>query len=159
MGKQHQYTLTTRWEGNTGQGTRSYRSFERSHVIGAKGKPSILASSDPAFRGDPTRYNPEELLVASLSGCHMLWYLHLCAEAGVVVVDYTDEATGTMIETAYGGGYFSEVTLHPVVVVAESSMVDKANALHEQANRMCFIANSCNFPVHHQPTCRVEASL
>lgn len=153
MAREHQYALTTRWTGNTGTGTNSYRSYERSHTISAENKPEILASSDPSFRGDKTRYNPEELLVASLSSCHMLSYLHLCAVAGVVVLDYTDTATGTMVETPDGGGHFSEVTLYPAVIVAEPSMVEKANALHQQANTLCFIANSCNFPVHHKPSC------
>lgn len=154
MAKQHQYEIKTTWTGNTGEGTSGYRGYERSHVISAANKPDIPGSSDPAFRGDKTRYNPEELLVASLSTCHMLWYLHVCTDAGVVVVDYTDTAKGTMVETADGGGHFTEVTLYPSVVVADASMVEKANALHQKANQLCFIANSCNFPVHHQPTCR-----
>ena len=155
MAKEHHYSLTVSWTGNTGTGTSDYRSYERSHSILAGNKPEILASSDPSFRGDKTRYNPEELLVGSLSSCHMLSYLHLCAVAGVIVLDYTDTATGTMVETPDGGGHFSEVTLHPVVTVSESSMVEKANALHHQANKLCFIANSCNFPVHHKPACHV----
>ncbi|GAB4050956.1 OsmC family protein [Spirosoma litoris] len=155
MAKQHQYNLTITWTGNKGEGTSTYRGYDRSHTISAENKSDILASSDPAFRGDKTRYNPEELLVASLSSCHMLWYLHLCAEAGIVVVEYTDKAAGTMVETSDGGGHFTEVTLYPLVVVAEESMIAKANELHHQANKLCFIAKSCNFPVHHQPTCRV----
>ncbi|MFD2933119.1 OsmC family protein [Spirosoma flavum] len=156
MAKEHHYALTIKWNGNLGEGTNSYRSYERSHVISAENKPEIIASSDPAFRGDKTKYNPEELLVASLSSCHMLSYLHLCAEAGVTVIEYTDKATGTMVQTPDGGGHFSEVTLYPVVIVTEPAMVNKANGLHHQANKLCFIANSCNFPVHHQPTCLVE---
>lgn len=156
MAKQHQYALTIEWTGNTGEGTASYRSYERSHRISAGNKPAILASSDPAFRGDRTCYNPEELLVAALASCHMLSYLHLCAVAGIVVTAYADSATGTMVETPDGGGHFTEVTLNPTVVVTELWMVDKANALHHQANQLCFIANSCKFPVHHQPTCRVR---
>lgn len=116
----------------------------------------VEASSDPAFRGDSTKYNPEELLVASLSSCHMLSYLHLCTVAGVVVTAYTDNATGIMEQTPDGGGHFTEVTLNPVVVVSDESMVNKANELHHQANQLCFIANSCNFPVVHKPTCEVK---
>lgn len=153
MAKQHQYALTIQWTGNTGEGTSTYRSYERSHIISVDNKPDILGSSDPSFRGDRTKYNPEELLVASLSSCHMLSYLHLCAVAGVIVIDYTDKATGILVETPDGGGHFNEVTLHPHVVVAESSMIAKANELHHQANKLCFIANSCNFPVQHEPTC------
>ncbi|QKZ14968.1 OsmC family protein [Spirosoma sp. KUDC1026] len=156
MAKEHQYTVTTNWTGNTGTGTRSYQSYERNYVVSVENKPAIPGSSDPSFRGDRTRYNPEELLVASLSTCHMLWYLHLCAEAGVVVTDCVDKATGIMIETPDGSGRFTEVTLHPTVTVADASMIAQANALHEPANRKCFIANSCNFPVHHQPVCLGE---
>lgn len=156
MSKQHIYNLTTKWTGNTGTGTSAYRAYERSHTIQAENKADILLSSDPAFRGDKTRHNPEDLLVASVSSCHMLWYLHLCSEAGVVVADYTDNATGIMEETADGGGRFVEITLHPVVTVTDASMIDKANALHHEANKFCFIANSLNFPVKHEPVCRVR---
>jgi organic hydroperoxide reductase OsmC/OhrA len=153
----HEYALTTRWTGNTGKGTASYQSYERSHVIQADGKAAIPGSSDPSFRGDKTRYNPEEMLVASLSSCHMLWYLHLCSAAGIIVVDYVDHATGTMVETSDGGGYFSSVTLHPEVTITDASLTEQANALHEEANRLCFIANSVKFPVHHVPLCKTQA--
>ncbi|MBD2703302.1 OsmC family protein [Spirosoma sp. BT702] len=153
MAKQHYYNLTITWTGNTGEGTSGYRSYERTHIISSENKPDIPGSSDPSFRGDKTRYNPEEMLVASISTCHMLWFLHLCAEAGVVVISYTDSPKGTMVETADGGGHFDNVTLYPNVVVADVTMIDKANELHHRANKLCFIANSCNFPIHHQPTC------
>ena len=156
MMKNHQYKATISWTGNLGTGTSTYKAFSRNHEINIDGKPTIPGSSDPSFRGDGTRYNPEELLVASLSSCHMLWYLHLCSEAGVVVVDYTDNATGTMAETPDGSGYFTEVTLYPMVVVRDASMVNKANELHHEANKYCFIANSCNFPVLHKPVCKVH---
>jgi organic hydroperoxide reductase OsmC/OhrA len=156
MHSQHQYALTLQWTGNKGKGTSNYRAYDRSHTISVSNKAEILGSSDPAFRGDETKHNPEELLVASLSACHMLWYLHLCAEAGVIVVDYTDQATGTMIETAAGGGHFTEVTLRPTVTITDQAMVSKANELHQKANERCYIANSCNFPVYHQPTCRAK---
>ena len=153
MKGQHNYVVKITWTGNTGSGTKDYRSYTRNHIASTPNKPDLLCSSDPAFRGDNTRYNPEELLVASLSGCHMLSYLHLCAVAGVVVVEYKDQASGTMKETPDGGGHFTEVTLYPQVVVSHESMIDKANELHHQANKLCFIANSCNFPVHHKPNC------
>jgi organic hydroperoxide reductase OsmC/OhrA len=156
MEKQHLYHTTIQWTGNSGNGTTGYRAYERDYTIFAEGKPSISGSSDPAFRGDKTRYNPEDLLLASIASCHMLWYLHLCSEAGVIVVDYSDSASGLMIETATGGGRFSAVTLYPVVTVSESSMVDKANELHHKANELCFIANSLNFKVDHQPKCIVK---
>src|SRR5580698_8486421 len=115
MGKKHDYKLIVKWTGNKGTGTSTYTGYERNHSISIEGKPDILGSSDPVFRGDKTRYNPEELLVAALSTCHMLAYLHLCADAGIVVVDYTDNANGIMIETESGSGHFTEVTLNPVV--------------------------------------------
>jgi organic hydroperoxide reductase OsmC/OhrA len=151
----HQYKLSLTWTGNRGEGTASYKSYDRSHEIKAGDKPAIPGSSDPSFRGDPSRYNPEEMLVASLSACHMLWYLHLATTAGVMITAYTDEATGTMEETANGGGRFTEVTLHPVITVKEQSMIAIADTLHEKTNELCFIANSVNFPVHHQPTYQV----
>lgn len=155
MNKTHQYNATITWTGNQGKGTIDYRSYERSHTIAVQGKMPILGSSDPAFRGEADKYNPEELLVASLSSCHMLWYLHLCAEANVIVLDYVDYAAGTMIETAQGGGYFTEVTLNPVVTVADEDMIARANALHVKAHACCFIANSVNFPVKHCPITKV----
>src|SRR5437868_2704219 len=120
MNKQHNYSLTVKWTGNTGTGTSNYKAFERSHSILIDNKTEILGSSDPAFRGDKTKHNPEELLLASVSSCHMLWYLHLCAEAGVIVTDYIDNATGTMMETSNGGGKFTEITLHPMVAIADN---------------------------------------
>ena len=153
---QHHYKLTLAWTGNNGTGTLNYRGYERSHTIHLENKPDLLLSSDPAFRGDKTRHNPEDLLVASLSSCHMLWYLHLCSEAGVVVTDYVDHATGIMTETADAGGRFTEVSLNPVVTITEISMTEKANELHTKANELCFIANSVNFPVRHNATVAVH---
>lgn len=155
MSKSHHYKLKVQWTGNTGQGTAGYRSYERSHLISAENKPEIEASSDQAFRGDASKYNPEELLLASLSGCHMLWFLHLCSDHGIVVTDYTDEPVGTMIETETGGR-FTEVILKPQVKITDATLVDKANALHAEANRFCFVANSVNFPVRHEPICSAK---
>ncbi len=155
MSKTHTYQIQLQWTGNLGKGTANYRAYSRDHELQATGKPVILGSSDPAFRGDSQRYNPEEQLVAALSSCHMLWYLHLCAEAGIVVVDYSDAATGTMLETEDGGGRFVEVTLHPKVSIQQSEMTEKALALHERAHELCFIANSVNFPVLCEGTIEV----
>lgn len=146
--KEHQYTLNLTWTGNQGKGTSSYRAYSRDHEISADGKVIIAGSSDPAFRGDSSKYNPEELLLASLASCHMLWFLHLCAENGLVVTAYQDQPKGIMVETTDGGGRFQEVCLYPVVSLldpAEKSMLD---ALHHRAHDLCFIANSVNFPVH-----------
>ena len=155
--KQHHYQTTLQWTGNTGSGTFNYQTYRRDHeIVGADKAHPILGTSDPAFRGDGTRYNPEELLVASLSACHMLWYLHLCATNDVIVTEYTDAAAGKMEETADGSGKFTEVTLYPKVKVAKAEMIDRANELHRKANQMCFIANSCNFTVRHQPETTVD---
>lgn len=158
MKTEHRYFLTVRWTGNTGSGTASYRSYERAHTIQIQGKPDIEGSSDPSFRGDKSKHNPEEMLLSALSSCHMLSYLHLCAVNGVLVTDYVDQATGTMGETPDGGGHFIQATLHPVVTVANATMIDKANELHKKASELCFIANSVNFPVHHEPVCIIEES-
>jgi len=140
------------WTGNSGTGTTSYRSYERAHDISANGKPTIAGSSDPTFRGDSARWNPEELLVASLSACHKLWYLGLCAQAGVVVTAYEDTAEGSMVEEASGAGHFVSVVLRPHVTISAASDEVKAMELHRQAHGMCFVARSVNFPVTNSPT-------
>ena len=147
MSKQHYYQLKIEWTGNNGTGTSHYKAYERSHTISINNKPDILASSDAPFLGDVTKPNPEDFLLASLSSCHMLWYLHLCADAGIIVVDYVDNPTGVMLQADSGGGYFNEVVLNPIVIVAEKSMIEMANELHKKAHEKCFIANSVNFEV------------
>ncbi|HEU5291441.1 MAG TPA: OsmC family protein [Cyclobacteriaceae bacterium] len=154
--KQHLYKSTVTWTGNKGTGTSDYRSYDRSHTISIDGKPEISGSSDAVFRGEKHKHNPEDLMVAALSGCHMLWYLHLCSDNGVIVIHYSDQATGVMDENNDGSGQFKEVTLYPKVIVKDSSMIEKANALHHDAHKMCFIARSVNFPVHHKPLATVE---
>lgn len=148
----HRYQVNVEWSGNRGVGTAGYAAFSRDHCITATGKPPIDGSSDPAFRGDPARWNPEELLVASLSSCHQLWYLHLCAEAGIIVTAYSDAAEGTMDEAADGAGQFSSVTLHPRVTIAAGGDPSLALALHKAAAAKCFIARSMAFSVLHQPS-------
>jgi organic hydroperoxide reductase OsmC/OhrA len=147
----HRYDVTVTWTGDLGKGTSSYRGYSRSHRVTADGRSPIEGSSDPTFRGDPQRWNPEQLLVASLSQCHLLWYLHLCAEAGVVVTRYVDSPHGTMQESPDCGGRFVEVVLRPEVTVAAADMAERALALHYEAHRKCFVANSVNFPVRHEP--------
>jgi organic hydroperoxide reductase OsmC/OhrA len=150
MARTHAYTATITWTGNTGAGTASYRGYSRDHAIALPGKPTILGSSDPAFRGDPARVNPEEMLVCSLSTCHMLWFLHLACEAGVVVESYIDEPAGEMVEAADGGGQFSRVTLRPLVAISRGNAGRLAD-LHHKAHELCFIARSVNFPVLCEP--------
>ncbi len=155
MAKSHHYAVTVKWTGNTGTGTSGYKNYERRHeILGEDAKPPIPGSSDPTFRGDATRWNPEELLVASLSACHKLWYLHLCATAGIVVVEYVDHAEGFMEETPDGSGRFVRAILRPEVTLAAGSDMKKARELHADAHAKCFIANSVNFPVEHEPQIR-----
>lgn len=155
MLRAHNYEVTVTWTGNSGSGTSSYRDYRRDHDVTAEGRPVIAGSSDPLFRGDRARWNPELELVAALAQCHMLWYLHLCASAGVVVTSYSDDAHGTMAEDAGGGGRFTEAVLRPQVTVASPDMTAAAAALHKEAHARCFIANSVNFPVRHQPVINV----
>lgn len=148
--KDHHYKANISWTGNTGLGTKDYRSYERSHTISIEGKQDILGSSDPAFRGDKSCYSPEDLLLSSISACHMLWYLHLCTTVGVVVTAYEDNAEGTMVETSDGGGYFSGVILKPLITLKDAAMQAKADELHHEANKLCFIANSVKFQILHE---------
>jgi len=152
MPGRHHYELTVEWTGNRGQGTVSYRAYDRDHDIRADGLPTIAGSADRHFHGDRSRWNPEQLLLAATSECHMLSYLHHAAVNDVVVVAYTDHATGVMTEDGRGGGRFTEITLHPTVTVADASMVAAAERLHADANRDCFIAASLNLPVGHDVT-------
>jgi organic hydroperoxide reductase OsmC/OhrA len=150
--REHRYQVTVEWSGNRGTGTSNYSSYSRDHEITAVGKTSISGSSDPAFRGDKTRWNPEELLVASLSACHKLWYIHLCAVAGIAVLAYRDEALGTMVEDEVTGGHFTSVVLRPHVTVREEDDTELALQLHHDAHAKCYVANSVNFPVTHKAT-------
>jgi organic hydroperoxide reductase OsmC/OhrA len=155
----HHYHVETAWTGDQGRGTASYAGYSRDHVLAAPGKPPILGSSDPKFRGDPSRWNPEEMLLASLSACHQLWYLHLCSAARVVVTEYMDEAEGWMTESPDGGGQFTRVLLKPRVTVQEGSDPNRAMELHAQAHALCFIARSMNFPVEHAPEVLVTSPI
>ena len=155
--RRHRYRVEVGWTGDRGEGTASYRGYDRDHEVVAPGKPPIPGSSDPGFRGDPARWNPEELLVASLSQCHMLWYLHLCSVSGVVVVGYRDAAEGVMQERGDGGGSFVSVALRPHVVVTEAGMVETAERLHHDAHEKCFVAGSVAFPVTAEPVTTVAS--
>ena len=156
--KQHHYSVRVTWTGNLGVGTRSYRDYGRDHEISAPGKATIAGSSDPGFRGDAARWNPEELLVASISACHKLWYLHLCSAAGVVVEGYDDQAEGVMAAAADGGGRFVAVVLRPTVTLAPGADADRAARLHHDAHDKCFVANSVNFPVTVEPRFETAAA-
>jgi len=149
MHRKHNYKLSLKWNGNKGSGTSAYNTYSRDYSIIIGNKKTLDGSSDPSFYGDKTKYNPEDMLVAALSSCHMLSYLHVCAVGGVIVIDYEDNATGIMETTPDGGGHFIEVTLNPTVTVADASMIENANKFHKKASELCFIANSVNFPVKH----------
>lgn len=151
MNRVHNYKLAIKWNGNRGLGTSDYKAFDRDYAIQIEHKETLNGSADPTFRGDKTKFNPEDMLLASLSSCHMLSYLHLCSVGGIVVIDYYDTATAVMETRIDGGGHFREVTLNPVVTVADASMIDKAITLHKRASEVCFIANSVNFQIKHIP--------
>ena len=151
-GRAHTYRVMVTWTGNTGTGTATYRGYSRNHDLKVEAKPTISASSDPVFRGDRTRWNPEELLVAALSSCHQLAYLHLCADSGIVVTAYHDHAEGVMREDADGGGHFERVVLRPNVTITDASKADLARELHHRAHDLCFIARSVNFDVACEPS-------
>ena len=151
MKSAHHYAVSVEWTGNRGTGTSAYRAYGRDHVVAAEGKHEIEGSSDRVFFGDRDRWNPEEMLLGALSQCHMLSYLHVATNHGVVVVAYSDDATGVMEETGNGGGHFTSVTLRPHVTVLDESMLETARALHHEASEKCFIAASVNFPVGHEP--------
>jgi organic hydroperoxide reductase OsmC/OhrA len=155
-GRTHEYRVQVEWTGDRGEGTRRYDGYGREHLIRADGKPDVPGSSDPAFRGDPDRWNPEELLVASAAACHKLWYLHLCAVNGVVVTAYLDRAEGAIEDRGEAGGRFVSLTLRPEVTIAAGDP-ETARALHADAHAKCFIANSLNFPVSVEPLIRLEA--
>jgi organic hydroperoxide reductase OsmC/OhrA len=154
----HDYKAHLVWDGNLGTGTTSYQGYGRKYRLEIDGKPDIIGSADPMFRGDANAYNPEDLFVAALSSCHMLSYLALCARTHVNVIAYEDNAVGTLRLTPNGGGIFEGVTLRPVVTLGPGSDEKKAMELHEQAHDLCFIAASVKIPVLHEPTVKVEGA-
>lgn len=149
--RKHHYRTTTRWTGNLGTGTSAYKAYSRSHELTGPGKSTTIpGSSDPMFRGDPSRYNPEELLVSALSACHMLWVLHLCADAGIAITEYSDEAVGEMVEHADGSGEFTRVVLRPRMKISDAARIAEATAIHGRAHQVCCLARSVNFAVEHE---------
>lgn len=156
MKREHKYTIEMKWTGNLGLGTESYTSYTRNHEIKKVGGPVIAGSSDSAFRGDPERYNPEELLLSTLSSCHMLMYLHFCAVNKITVTEYIDQPEGIMKEEENGSGRFTLATLKPTIKIEDPEKIEKAKELHHQAHEYCFIANSVNFPVHVKPKIEIE---
>jgi organic hydroperoxide reductase OsmC/OhrA len=153
---EHSFAVSVEWTGNRGTGTSGYRAFGRDNLLTADGKPPVAGSSAKIFHGDAARWNPEELLMAALVECHLLSYLYVAVQNGIVVESYTDAATGTLQTDGSGAGRFAEVTLRPVVTIS-SGDPEVARAIHAEANRLCFIAASVDFPVHHEPTIEVAA--
>jgi organic hydroperoxide reductase OsmC/OhrA len=152
--KRHVYRAQVIWDGNLGEGTATYSGYGRQHRIVIEGKPELPGSSDPMFRGDPEKHNPEDLFLGAVSSCHMLSYLALCARESIAVVAYRDEAVGSMVFDGAGGGRFEEIRLHPIVTVANTADRERALALHERAHALCYIANSCSVPIHHEAEVR-----
>jgi len=153
---EHHYALTVRWTGNLGAGTSSYRGYSRDHDVEIPGLPVLKGSADPTFHGDRERYNPEQLLLAALSQCHMLSFLHVAVKHGVVVTGYEDRAEGVMRTNRDGSGQFESATLKPRVTTATPVAEELLEELHRGANAVCFIARSVNFPVRHEPSADVD---
>jgi organic hydroperoxide reductase OsmC/OhrA len=152
MAKQHEYSSRTVWTGNAGEGTRRYRGYARTWDIATPGKPVIHCSNDPLLGGDPTLPNPEDLMLATVSACHMLWYLHLACNAGIVIHSYTDDPVAIGETAPNGAGRFLSATLRPRIEVEAGADLDKAAALHNDVHQFCFIARSINFPITYAPT-------
>lgn len=156
MTQDHHYNITTEWTGKTAEGTKNVKKYNRTHTITNQGKPELILTTDNPHVGDKTKLNPEDLLVSSISSCHMLSYLYVCALEGIVITSYIDNANGIMTENVTGGGSFKEVTLNPVFSVADENMVEKAIELHHKAHEICYIANSVNFEIKCNPICKVD---
>lgn len=152
MSGNHHYNIDLEWTGNKGEGTSSYRAYSRDYSVSVDGKPTILGSSDPAFLGNPARYNPEDMFLASVASCHMLWFLHLASAAGIVVISYVDKASGVMNTNPDGSGEFTSVTLSPTLMITDASRLEETRALHDKVGGLCFIARSINVPIHHDVT-------
>lgn len=158
MADKHQYAVTLDWTGNKGHGTAGYRAYDRDYQLTMDGKATILGSSDPSFLGDATRHNPEDLFVASIASCHMLWFLHLASDAGIIVTAYRDDASGVMVTHRDGSGEFSSVTLCPHVTITDATRVEEAHALHKKVGDLCFIARSIKTPISHDAKISVEGA-
>lgn len=158
MANRHQYKSTIVWTGNKGQGTADYGSYERHYLIKTTGKPDVLGSADPMFRGDKTLHNPEDLFLASLSSCHMLWYLHLCADAGIKVQSYSDDAQGVLELESDGSGQFSTIELRPNIEISDKNQLKQAEVLHQKAHQFCFIARSCTSKISIFPTIKLTSN-
>ncbi|MEM7215161.1 MAG: OsmC family protein [Pseudomonadota bacterium] len=150
MAKQHDFPSQIVWTGNRGAGTSAYRAYDRTWNMTVPGKEVVHCSNDPLLGGDPTKYNPEDLLITALASCHMLWYLHLCSEAGITVTAYQDSPVGIGESEPSGKGRFLEAVLKPRITVTHDSDANKAVSIHDEIHNYCFIARSVNFPVRFE---------
>lgn len=151
-----EYAVSVEWAGDDRRIADGRRAYARDVVVRSEGKlHAIEASADPAFFGDGTRWNPEELLLAALAECHLLSYLHVAARRGIDVVAYTDAAEGWLERLPEGRGRFAEAVLRPVVTIGADSDPQTALDAHAEAASLCFIGASVNFPVRHEPEIRV----
>jgi organic hydroperoxide reductase OsmC/OhrA len=150
MAKTHEFPTHISWTGNLGTGTSSYKAYERTWDMAIDGKATLHCSNDPILGGDPSKYNPEDMLIAALASCHMLWYLHLCSVAGVTVLAYEDDPIGIGESEPSGKGRFIEAVLRPKITITSESDPDKAVAIHDEIHNYCFIARSVNFPIRFE---------
>jgi organic hydroperoxide reductase OsmC/OhrA len=150
MAKTHDFTAKIVWTGDRGEGTKRYHGYDRTWRIATLGKTPIEASNDPMLGGDPSKPNPEDLLLASLSACHMLWYLHLASQAGIVVRGYQDTPLGVGETGPRGEGRFIRAVLRPTICVERGADLAKADALHTEVHAFCFIARSVNFAIGYE---------
>lgn len=152
MKQEHTYTTRIVWTGDRGEGTTHYHSYDRTWNIAIPGKPVIECSNDPLLGGDPSRPNPEDLLISALSACHMLWYLHLASQAEMIVRGYTDQPVAIGETEPDGAGRFLKATLRPHIIVAPGTNLKTADELHPQIHQFCYIARSVCFPIEYQAT-------
>lgn len=155
MGFKHLFKVKLNWFSTRNEGVSTSKSYNKSHTIAIEGKPILTISAAKAFKGDPALYNPEDMLLSSIVSCHMMSYLYVCAQNGLEVVSYTDAAEATLEVLENGSGRFIEVRLYPKVVIRQKEKITEALSLHKKANELCFIANSCNFPIVHEPSCEI----
>lgn len=156
MGFKHLFKAKTTWFSNKKDIVSAKKRYTKSHVITIEGKPDLHVSAAKAFKGDPELYNPEDMLLSSVVSCHMMSYLYVCSQNGIDVLSYSDAAEATLEVSEDGSGRFTEVRLYPKVIISQPEKIEEALSLHKKANQLCFIANSCNFPIIHYPVCKIR---
>lgn len=145
----HLFKAAINWTSKQNPPDSTKRFYSKSHQIKIEGKPVLEVSAAKAFKGDPELYNPEDLLLSSLVSCHMMSYLYVCSQNGIEVLEYSDNAEATLEVSPNGSGRFVAAKLYPKVKILNPEQIQLALDLHQKANELCFIANSCNFPVMH----------